>query len=85
MAPRNAPRPGDVVAWVKWLRGFGARRFYRAFVELAQGAEGRCTNCHQDIYLDIVEGGGVPDWRTANGDYGCDANKVLGSHTPRKG
>jgi hypothetical protein len=27
--------------------------------------------CKQSVYLDIAEGGGVPDWRTDGGDYGC--------------
>jgi len=60
--------------WRDWIRKVGPSYFYRAFVEIAQGAEGRCTQCKERIYLDVVEGGGVPDWHTANGDYGCPAS-----------
>lgn len=40
-------------------------------------------------YLDIVEGGGVPDWRTDDGDYGCGDSpetndEGTGGHYPRK-
>jgi hypothetical protein len=57
---------------------------------MAEGAEGRCEACGERIYLDVREGGGVPDWRTAGGDYGCDASpdtteEGTGSHEPRRG
>lgn len=37
----------------------------------------------------IAEGGGIPDWRTADGDYGCDnspdtSEDGTGGHMPRK-
>lgn len=59
--------------WVAWLAGYGAGEFYDAFLSIAQGAKGRCIHCGEDIYLDIVEGGGVPDWGV-DGDYGCWAS-----------
>ena len=80
--------------WVRWLKTFGVGRFYDAFVQNAQDARGTCKNCRQSIYLDITEGGGVPDWRTKDGDYGCEQSPdtiVLpymdmgcGSHEPIK-
>lgn len=76
-------------AWVAWLAEYGADRFFDAFLRTAQDAEGRCVHCHAPIFLDIVEGGGVPDWRTTDGDYGCDASpdtnsEGAGSHNPTK-
>lgn len=80
--------------WVQWLSTFGADKFYDAFMRTAQDAESRCFHCHWPIYLDIREGGGVPDWRTGYGDYGCDISPdatgtgteddpvVSGSHEP---
>jgi hypothetical protein len=73
-------------AWIAWLEGYGADRFYDAFLETAQGARSQCVPCGQSIYLDIVEGGGVPDW-SAHGDYGCDESpdtneNGCGSHEP---
>lgn len=75
--------------WVSWLAGYGAARFYDAFVRIAQGARSTCQHCGEDVYLDMVEGGGVPDWRTASGDYGCylspdTCDEGTGSHTPAK-
>ena len=61
----------DRKSWVAWLKSFGAARFYDAFILTAQDAEGRCVRCGHVIYLDIRDGGGVPDWRTGAGDYGC--------------
>lgn len=79
----------DAVSWGKWLNKYGAVKFYEAFMHSAQGARGICVNCRYPIYLDIREGGGVPDWRTASGDYGCDASPETnedgcGGHTPEK-
>lgn len=75
--------------WLKWLKGYDASKFYDAFVKVAQGAEGTCEYCDQPIYLDIVEGGGIPDWKTADGDYGCNKSpetceEGTGSHSARK-
>ncbi len=72
--------------WVSWLESYGAGNFYDSFVRNAQDAMSRCIHCHEHIYLDIVEGGGVPDWHN-NGDYGCsdspDTNdEGTGGHEP---
>jgi hypothetical protein len=74
--------------WLHWLEGYGADKFYDAFLHNAQGAESKCVHCHLPIYLDIVEGGGVPDWKTQDGDYGCDkspetTNEGTGGHFPK--
>ena len=58
--------------WVEWLNEYGADKFYEVFVKVAQGAESKCQYCNEPIYLDIVEGGGVTDWKLADGDYGCE-------------
>ena len=52
----------DRADWVAWLESYGAAKFYDAFMSNAQGAESTCEHCGQPIYLDIREGGGVPDW-----------------------
>ena len=80
----------DEKAWVKWLAKYGPLDFYKAFVRIAQDAESTCVHCGEKVYLDIVEGGGVPDWRTVDGDYGCGSSpdttdEGTGSHQPRKG
>jgi len=82
-------RGGDREDWIKWFETFGAGRFYDSFVASAQDARGTCRHCGEYIYLDIVEGGGVPDWRTADGDYGCGdspdtCDEGTGSHIPLK-
>ena len=74
-------------SWVEWLTSYGIDKFFDAFMATAQGAQGRCQSCGEFIYLDIVEGGGVPDWHTDDGDYGCDQSSDtseggVGSHTP---
>jgi len=76
-------------AWVQWLLNYGPGQFYDAFSDIAQDAESECTRCHEKIYLDIVEGGGIPDWRTADGDYGCSdspdsTDDGSGDHVPAK-
>lgn len=76
-------------SWAKWLSSYGAENFFDTFVNIAQDAESECVYCEQSIYLDIVEGGGVPDWRTDDGDYGCGDSpetndEGTGGHYPRK-
>lgn len=96
MAAKN-PGPRSARAakagWVRWLKDYGIGKFYDAFIEIAQGAESECVYCGEWIYLDIVEGGGVPDWGTAlegSGlDYGCpnspDTNSEgTGGHKPKQ-
>lgn len=84
----------DKQAWVKWLESYGADGFFDAFIRQAQGAKSTCVHCGEAIYLDIVEGGGVPDWGTSFGDgggldYGCvdspDTNdEGTGEHEPER-
>ena len=76
-------------AWVKWLKSYGPGRFFDAFMRSAQNAESVCEQCGERIYLDIAEGGGVPDWCTTDGDYGCfyspdTCEAGTGGHTPMK-
>jgi hypothetical protein len=61
----------DRADWIQWLKSFGAGKLYDALMATAQDAESRCVKCHGTIYLDIRQGGGVPDWRLADGNYGC--------------
>lgn len=75
--------------WVKWLESYGLDKFFDAFLANTQGAQSTCIHCREKIYLDIVEGGGVPDWKTEDGDYGCadspeTSEQGTGSHMPRK-
>lgn len=67
--------------WVKWLAEYGPEKFYDSFMRTAQDAQSECVSCGHFIYLDIREGGGVPDWRTTDGDYGC-VDSLTGSHSP---
>jgi len=84
----NADRK-NCIGWLKW---YGAGKFYDAFVQTVQDARGTCRNCQQAIYLDIIEGGGAPDWRTRDGGYSCaehpdtvrDPDNGVGSHEPIK-
>lgn len=76
-------------AWVSWLLNYGPGKFYDAFMQTAQDAESECRNCGDRIYLDIAEGGGVPDWRTEDGDYGCcdspdNTDESTGGHVPAR-
>ena len=78
-----------IAEWVEWLRHYGLRKFCEAFVRDAQGAQSTCIHCKEIIYLDILEGGGICDWKTEDGDYGCsyspDTNADgTGGHTPFK-
>ncbi len=83
------PQSKDKRGWVSWFNSYGADRFYDAFIFNSQGAQSTCSYCGQHIYLDIVEGGGVPDWKTEDGDYGCGDSpetreQGTGSHMPEK-
>jgi hypothetical protein len=78
----------EKAAWVAWLKVYSAEKFFEAFMENAQGARSTCLHCGEPIYLDIVEGGGVCDWRTEEGDYGCNdspetTTEGCGSHKPQ--
>ncbi len=79
----------DRATWALWLMGYGLGKFYDAFMANAQFAKGTCVHCGADIYLDIAEGGGVPDWRDKDGDYGClmspeTTTNGTGSHMPER-
>ena len=76
-------------SWASWLNGYGAKKFYQHFIGSSQNAESECVQCGRKIYLDIAEGGGVPDWCTQDGDYGCfespDTNEDgTGGHVAKK-
>jgi hypothetical protein len=88
-------KKAEKASWVAWLKDYGGDKFFDAFIRTAQYAESVCVNCGQKIYLDIVEGGGVPDWGSAfkegerGLDYGChespDTNaEGTGGHEARK-
>jgi hypothetical protein len=79
-------------AWVSWLATYGADKFFDAFMANAQNALSTCVHCGEEIYLDIAEGGGVPDWSSNDelgGDYGClhspdTTEEGTGGHFPRR-
>lgn len=66
----KTPERKSIEAWAKWIEGYGAEKFLESFLNHAQGAISVCVYCHEEIALDIIEGGGVADWGM-NGDYGC--------------
>lgn len=83
----------DKRAWELWLAQYGATRLFDAFVANCQGARSVCQYCGQFIYLDIREGGGIPDWGAAYPDgaldYGCfnspeTSSEGTGGHMPIK-
>lgn len=74
--------------WVAWLERYGARKFLDSFLRTAHGAESECVQCGEPIFLDLLEGGGVADWKTEDGGYGCpdspDTNdEGTGGHVAR--
>lgn len=76
--------------WLKWLNHYTPSKFLDSFLRTSQGAESRCVHCGQAIFLDIAEGGGVADWRTSDGDYGCaespdTCEEGTGGHEAQKG
>lgn len=75
--------------WLAWLKGYTAKKFLEAFIRNVEGAESRCVYCGELIYVDMLIGGGVADWSTEDGDFGCDASpetcdEGTGSHLPRR-
>lgn len=79
----------EKAAWVSWLKKYGAMNFLESFLKTSHGAESKCVHCGQPIYLDLLEGCGVPDWKTADGDYGCGlspetSEEGTGSHQPKR-
>lgn len=75
--------------WVKWLESYGSDKFLDSFLKSVEGAESRCVYCGEPIYVDVLVGGGVPDWSTADGDFGCHkrsgtCGEYTGSHSPKR-
>lgn len=76
-------------SWVEWLTNFGLMKFLNAFLRNVEGAESTCRHCGEKIYVDVMVGGGVPDWSTRDGDFGCPKSpntneEGCGGHEPRK-
>lgn len=77
------------VSWLKWLNGYGTAKFLDSFLRNIEGTESVCRHCNRPIYVDVMIGGGVPDWSTEDGDFGCDRSPEtcedgVGSHMPYK-
>lgn len=75
--------------WLEWLDEHGAEDFLDAFLRDVEGAESTCIHCGEKIYVDVMIGGGVADWSTHDGDFGCPNSpetndEGTGGHTPRK-
>jgi hypothetical protein len=85
----------DKREWVSWLYNYGAEKLFDSLIANIQNVKSTCINCGEDIFCDIVEGGGVPDWGTNIGstmglDYGCIASpdtndQGTGGHEPARG
>jgi len=76
--------------WLKWLEQYGADKLFDSLMRSVQDVRSRCVHCDEPIYCGILEGGGVPDWKTGDGDYGCRFSPETGpdgtgGHCPRKG
>jgi hypothetical protein len=76
-------------SWLKWLQMYTAEKFLDSFLANVENAEGTCTYCGEKIYVDVLVGGGVPDWSTECGDFGCGnspdtTDEGCGGHMPRK-
>lgn len=79
----------DKRCWVNWLKQYGLRKFLDSFLRNVEGAESICQHCHKRIFIDVMIGGGVPDWSTEDGDFGCDKSPeregdCVGGHMPIK-
>src|SRR5437899_2452142 len=76
--------------WLKWLERYGAKGFLTSFLRNVEGAESTCIYCGKRIYVDVLIGGGVADWSTEDGDFGCGFTSLTTeegcdySHMPRK-
>lgn len=80
---------GEIRSWLRWCKTYTIERFIRAFLSNVEGAQGTCQYCRRSIYVDVLIGGGVPDWSTEDGDFGCDAapdtdRDGCGAHMPIK-
>ena len=75
--------------WIRWMDNYGTRKFLEAFLRNVENAESTCAYCNRTIYVDVMIGGGVPDWSTLDGDFGCAKSpdttpEGTGGHMPRK-
>ena len=75
--------------WVRWFETYGTRKFLDSFLHNVEGAESTCQYCNRPIYVDVLIGGGVPDWSTEDGDFGCErspetTDEGTGGHMPIK-
>lgn len=75
--------------WLLWFKSYGAEKFLKSFLWNVEGAQSVCRHCGETIYVDVLIGGGVPDWSTEDGDFGCiespDTNSEgTGGHMPVK-
>lgn len=61
-------------SWLKWLESYGADKFFDSFINTVEGAESTCIHCGEVIRVDITIGGGVADWSTLDGDFGCGSH-----------
>ena len=64
-------------------------KFLESFLRNVEGAESTCRYCRQKIFVDVMIGGGIADWSTEDGDFGCikspDTNEEgTGGHMPIK-
>lgn len=76
-------------SWVDWLTKYGLMHFLDSFLRSVEGAESTCRHCGEKIYVDVMIGGGVPDWSTEDGDFGCEKSpdtddEATGCHEPIK-
>ena len=76
-------------SWVNWLKNYGPMKFLNSFLRNVEGAQSTCRHCGEKIYVDVMIGGGVPDWSTEEGDFGCSNSpdsdeEGTGGHTPIK-
>ena len=76
-------------SWVNWLVDYGLMKFLNSFLRSVEGAQSTCRHCGEKIYVDVMIGGGVPDWSTRDGDFGCPKSpdtdeEGTGGHEPIK-
>lgn len=79
----------EKASWLNWLKSYTPKKFLESFLRNVEGAQSTCQYCHEPIYVDVLIGGGVPDWSTAEGDFGCEKSpetceEGVGSHMPMK-
>jgi hypothetical protein len=76
-------------AWLAWLKTYTPEKFLDSFLYNVENVESECAQCREKIYCDVLIGGGVPDWCTLGGDFGCDESPETdedgcGGHMPKK-